>query len=397
MKLRTLLFAGIGVLSLQPTPVLAGDRLLVDVSAGISASRNPFLQTGDNTAAAAAFIQADPQFQISDEVSTISLNGTFRLNHYLSRYGSDVSARGGLNVERHLSSATLLRARASAQVARTSALDFFTAVGSGQFDGTAPLILPDVTFAGSRSRTTVLNAGVGLDHELNERERVAFDLDVTTSQFSQAGQSDYRFASANFDYRRAVSERTSAFAALRVGYSDYLGGRLDDGTILEPTVGIATQLNSRLSLEAGIGVSLSRVNVLNGRKDSRLVPSAHLTLCERLVDSKGCISASRGSQPTALSGLTTVTTVGFNYSRPISQRDQLVASANYTRTDRPSMLRASPGSDLLTASATYDRTISPRFAVFLTPSYARIFDSGLSRRADLAVRVGLRYRFGSQG
>ena len=396
MKIRGFLLAGGGALTLLPVPALAEERFYFDVSAGASASRNPFLQTGDNTASAAGFIQIDPQFEISDEVSEVTFSGSFRYNRYTRLYGDDASAQGGLKIERRLSSATLLRARASAQVARTSALDFIFSPGAGLPDETVPAVLPDVTFAGTRSHTTVFDAGVGLDHDINERERLAADLAVTTTQFSQAGQGDYRFVTGDLDYRRTLTERTSLFAAVRLGYSDFLGSKLDDGVIVAPTIGFSTQLNPRLTLEAGVGLSFNQVNDLGGRKDSRLVPSARLILCENVVSSKGCFKISRGSQPTALSGLTTVTTASFTYSKPINQRDQFYVSANYTRTDRPSTPRVGQSSDLLTAAATYDRTFNRRFSVYLTPSYARIFDSTVPRRADIAVRVGVRYRLGSQ-
>lgn len=397
VRLRALLQAGGGALALQAGPALAEEQFFFDLSAGTNASRNPFLQSGDNTAAAGAFIQVDPQLQILDEVSEVKLYGTFRYNHYTRSSGDDVSGQGGLSVERRLSPLTLLRGRASARVAQSSALDFTVAPGASPTDATAPVIFPDVTFAGTRSRTTVLGAGVGLDHDLNERERLVADLAVTTTQFSRAGQNDYRFVTGEVDYRRTISVRTSVFGALRVGYSDFLGSNLDDGVIVAPTVGISTQLNPRLSLEVGLGTSLSRVNELGGRKTTRLVASARILLCEAIVASKGCFELSRGSQPTALSGLTTVTTANFSYNIPIGQRDQLAASANYTATDEPSTRRAGQSTDLLTASATYNRTFNRRLSAYVTPSYARIFDSLLSPRSDIAVRVGVRYRIGSEG
>lgn len=397
MKLRVPLLAAGGALALQSGPAMADEKLTLDVSAGASASRNPYLQVGNNTAAASAFIQVDPQFRITDEDSEITLNGSLRYNRYSSHYGDDVSAQAGLDVERRLSPATMVHGRATAQVARTSALDFILIPGVGQPDETSPALLPDVTFAGTRSRTTVFYGAVGINHDLNPRERLAADFAATETQFSRAGQSDYRFLTGDFEYRRSVSERTSAFAALRIGYSDFLGTRLDDGLVIAPTIGIATKLNPRLSLEAGLGASLSIVNDLGGRKNSRLVPSARIVLCETVEASKGCFKISRGSQPTALSGLTTVTSASLSYSRPINQRDQFATSATYTRTDGSSILRRGQNADLLVASATYDRTFNRRFSAYITPSFARLFDAGVSRRTDIAVRVGIRYRLGSEG
>lgn len=395
ISLRVPLLSGGFALALHATPAAAEQRFYFDVAAGGSESRNPFLQTGDNTSAAAAFVQVAPHFGISDEVSEVTLDSTLRYNRYSRHYGDDASAYASLQAERRLSPQTLLRAHASGHVSRTSVQDFLAGRGVGQSDPGAPAPLPDVTFAGTRSRTIVLDAGVGLDHDLNERDRLEAGLAVTSTQFSQASQSDYRFATGDMSFRRSISERTSAFAAVRIGYSDFLKGKLSDGVFVSPTVGIATQLSPRLNLEGGLGVSYSRVNDLGGRKNSRLVPSGWMTLCERIVQDKGCFKLTRGSQPTAQSGLTTVTTAGFTYSKLIGLKDQLGASATYTRNDQPGTQRSGDIFDLLTASATYDRSFNRRFALYLTPSYARLLGTSVSRRSDLAVLVGVRYRFGS--
>lgn len=397
ITLRVHLLAGGVALTLFATPAAAEQIFLLDVYAGAGASRNPFLQIGEGTSAASVFIGIVPQVRILDEVSEVTLDASLRYNRYARLYGDDASASANFQVDRRLSALTKLRAHASARVARTSVQDFIAGPGVGQPDQGAPVLLPDVTFAGSRSRTTTLDAGAGIEHQLSARDRLVAEIAVTSTSFSMAGQSDYRFLTGDLGFNRRLSDRMSAFAALRVGYSDFLAGKLDDGTVIAPTVGIKTQLNPRLSLEAGAGVSFSRINGLSGRADSRLVPSAQIVLCETNVDSKDCIRISRGSQPTAANGLTTVTTANFSRSQKISQWDQLAVGASYTRTDRSSTARTGQGYELLTASATYDHSFDRRVAGFVTPSYTRLFDSNVRRRGDISVLLGIRYRFGSQG
>ena len=393
MMSRAIVLAGGVATAVYATPAAAEEKFLLDVFAGVGASSNPFLQVGDGTSAATVYIQAAPQFRISDEVSEVSLDASLRYNRYTRLYGDDASASASVRIDRRLSSLTKLRAHASARVARTSAQDFIAGPG---VDQSVPVLVSDVTFAGSRSRTTALDAGVGIAHQLSDRDRLDAEVAVSTTYFSALVQSDYRFVTGDLEFDRTLSERTSVFAALRVGYSDFLAGRLDDGTVIAPTVGIKTQINPRLSLEAGAGLSFSRVNGLTGR-DTSLVPSARVVLCETNVDNKNCIRISRGSQPTAASGLTTVTIVNVSRTQKLSQWDQLTIGASYIRSDRSSIGRTSQGYELLTASASYDHTFNRRFAAFVNPRYTKLFDSSVRRRADIGVLIGLRYRIGSEG
>ena len=374
------------------------DGFQLDVSGGASVESNPFLQAGGGTSAASVYAQLDPTFRKTDEVSSLVIGGTLRVEEYFRRYDPSISGRLGLDVSRRVSPNTTLRAHAAGSTSRTSALDFFTVPGAITPAIPPPILIPDVTFAGTSSRTTQLEAGVGIDQVITEREQISLDLASSVTRFSGSDQADYRYATATTVYRRTLSEQTSGYISLGVGATDYLGRSAGDGIIATPIVGVVTQLGPTISLEAGVGVSFTRVRRADGGHDSRIVPAARAELCQRVSAGTSGLHFSRESQPTALSGVSTVTNVGASVSRRLNEKDQLSGYASYTRTGRPSGAGATQSSaDLLATSVTYSRDFNRRFAGFITPSYTRLFDSGISRRANLGLRVGLRYRFGGAG
>lgn len=395
---RALHFAGWSGLLLIPGSAMAQDGLQLDLAGGGSASRNPFLQPGDDTAAAAAYIQADPRFRVSDEISTLVLEATVRVDQYIDRYDASTYASGGLTVTRQISPATSLRARALARTSQNSASDFFPLNGVVTSTTPTPSVLPDVSFAGTRTRSNSFEAAVGLDQKLSESEGLTIDLTSAATKYSRFGQSNYRFVTASTDYNRRLSETTWASFSLQVGASDYIGRRAGDGVIITPTAGLKTQLNSRLSLDAKAGVSLTRVTIFGGGHSSKFAPALQAKLCDRASGGETCAFVSHQTQTTALSGLAGVTNGGFMIFRRLNVRDQFDANVNVTLTGRATRSSfAQSGPDLVRAGANLTRNFNIRFAAFVSPSYARLFDVGAARRADVAIRVGLRYRLGAIG
>lgn len=394
MAYRKLLLGGCAGVLLCPGAAWAQNGLQVDVSGGASVERNPFLQTGSGTSGASVFVQLDPTYRVSDEVSTLVLGASFKVEEYFRRYDLNTSGRLGLDVSRRLSPNTMLRGHLGGRTSRTSALDFFQVPGALAPSTPPAIVIPDVSFAGTRARTTQFEAGVGIDHAINEREQISVDLASNVTRFSRSDQADYRYATATSEYRRKLSEQTQGFVSLRVGSSDYFGRRADDGIIFTPTVGLVTQLSPTLSLEAGAGASFSRAKLAGAGHSSRVVPAARAKLCDRAAAGSSCISFSRESQPTALSGISTVTNLGAVVTRRLNAKDEFSAFASYTLTGRASGPAASEAADLFTAAATYSHDFDRRFAGFVSPSYSRLFDNGTPRRSNPGLRVGLRYRFG---
>lgn len=396
MAYRAIFVAMSAGVILCPQVARAQNGLQLDLSAGASAERNPFFETGPNTASTALFFQLDPTYRTSDEISSLSLAGTFRVEEYLRRNDTSASARVRLDASRRISPNTTLRGFASARTSRTSALDLFANTLSLNPTPTLATAIPDVTFAAIDTRITQLEAGIGADHEINPREKISVDLSAGSTRFSQSGQANYRVLSANVVYDRKLSEKTWGYISVRALGSDYLGQSADDGFVLTPTAGVRTELSAKLSFEVGLGFSLTRFNRLGGGRITHVVPAVRAKLCQRAATGSLCLTASRETQPTALSGLTTVTNVGAVITRRLNAKDEFSAYLSYTLTGRPSGISAlTPGADLFTAAATYSHEFSKRFAGFISPSYTRLSQAGSARRSNPGVRLGLRYQLGN--
>lgn len=398
MTYREFLMAGSVCALLCPVTAWAQNGLQLDVSGGVGAERNPFLRPGGDTDSAAVYVQLDPSYRISDEVSTLKLDASMRVEEYFRRYNRSAMARLGLDVTRQLSPATTLRGHAAGRTSRTSALDFFPVPGSVTPATPLPITVPDVTFAGTDSRNTQLEAGIGVDLEINPREQVSADLTTSLTRFSRANEADYRFAMATASFSRRLSEQTSIVASMRAGVSDYIKRSDGDGIILTPTLGIRTEWGPKLTLEASAGLTMTRVSRIGGDRFSHVDPFLRANLCQRAAYGSTCATASHESQPTALNGITSVTTVGASHNRRVNLRDDLGVYASYNITSRPSgSLAAASGADLLALTATYNREFDKRLAGFITSSYTRLSDTGSPRRSNPGVRIGLRYRFGGYG
>ncbi|MEO6718406.1 MAG: hypothetical protein ABIM50_14315 [Novosphingobium sp.] len=387
--------AGLAGGLLCPSAAWADNGLQLDVSGGGSYERNPFLLPGDDTDSGAAYIQVDPTYRLTSKVSTVSIGGTLRAEKYFRRYDENLSARLGIDASRRVSSSTTLRGRFAARTSRTTALDFFSAPGALGPGSVPPVLLPDVTVAGNSTRTTELQAGMGFDLDLSQRDQLSADLAASITYFSGPSMSDFRYGSATVNYSRKLSERSSLSFSVRVGVFDYLDRTADDGVTYTPTVGLTTTLGPRVTLFVSGGASVSRVKRIDGSNFSTVAPSLQGKVCYRSENGSTCANAAHDSQPTGLSGLSTVSNFGVSVIRRLNAKDEFSAYASYTLTTRrPEALTTTPAADLLTITGTYSHDLSKKIAAFASPSYTYLTGTGTPRHSNPGMRIGLRVRFG---
>ena len=367
----------------------------LDVSAGGSYERNPFLLPGEDTGSAAVYVQIDPAYQLISDLTTVTFAANLRAEEYFRRYDTNLSARLGLDASHRLSPTTTLRGRVSGRSSRTNELNFFPAAGSVTPPTSPPIALPDVTLAGTTTRTSQIEAGLGLDLSISPRDQLTADVAASQTYFSGVAQSDFRYGSAAVDYSRKVSAQTSLSLSMRFSVFDYLERSADDGITFSPTVGIKSELGPRLSLDASAGVSVNRVNRIDGSRFSNVAAALRARMCYRSDTGSTCANAARQSQPTALSGLSTVTSFGVSTFRRLGSKDEISANVGYTLTSSPpEALSAATAPDLLSAGASYTHDFNRRFAGFVNASYTQVSDTVTPRRSNPGVRLGLRYRFG---
>ena len=371
-------------------------RISTDVSAGVAVGTNPYLQGGDNTSGVSAFFEVAPMLTYEDEVSSLTLRGRARIQPYLERYSADDALSLDLNVTRKLSDRLSVRGAAGFQTNRSSAQDILLdrQISLTPVIGLNPL-LSDISFIGQRTRTTSLNAQVGATWRPSEIEQGDVDVGTGVQRFGRRDLADYRYANQQFRYSRSISERTSLTAAVGFSEVDYLGRRAGDAFIVSPRIGIEQQIQQSWRLSASAGLSQTRIRRIDDRYSTRNTIALQGSLCQDRARGRLCFNADRSSQPTALGDVRSVTTVGAAFTQRLSDRDELLVNANYSRTSEPRLGgRGGGAASFAGASAEFTRKLNDRFSWFAGASFADIYQTNNPRRANYQARAGIRYRFG---
>lgn len=374
-------------------------EMTLDVSVGGGVATNPFLDSNGKTAGSVT-IGVSPSVFVEDELGESRLSGDLRLTQYFQHYGSDISGALEAATIRKLDERTQLQITASARTSRSALRDgllFSSAPG----DTPGPLVPPlspilDTTLAGTRARTTSIGTTIGIAHQLDELSGVNAAIELNGTYIDKGAGFDYRSASFSVGYQRQLSPRTTVTMGTQVGAVDYLGRRLGDSLIVSPRAGVQQQLSDRLNLVADAGISFVRTAVFGGHSE-RVTFAGSLGLCDRTPNRSLCLSGSRSAQPTALGGVSTVTTAALNYDARLSRVDRVALGARYGRTNEDGAgLPLVRVTDFVGASATYSRDISERVALTVTPSYAKLFDDLQPRSANYAIMFGLTMKLGKR-
>ena len=294
---------------------------------------------------------------------------------------------------------TSVSTRAGFQSSRSTLQDSFFLNPSDPFDpGFVPEVpLTDVTVAGRRVRVNTFDASAGINHVLSPSASISFSAVTSYSKFSDGVGSDYRTGFGNLQYSRRLSERTSVSASVSAGIADYIGSSIGDATIVSPQFGVEHQLSERVSLNASAGVSYASIDDGAGDRNGRTYISGQFSLCDRDVRSSICGSMSRSAEPTALGGISAVTSVAINYDLQLSLKDRFAVSGRYGRTDRssdPLFSNTRGKSEIYGAQAVYTRYLSDRVSFDIMPSFTKIYEPLVDRDPNYSIMASIKIRFG---
>ncbi|WP_339693396.1 hypothetical protein [uncultured Parasphingorhabdus sp.] len=373
-------------------------RLTIDLSFGGVADSNPFLLTNGDSSAAAT-VKIEPKVIWENESSSAIIDSSFRLSQYTNRYGRDEAARIGAQARTQVDERTSVSTRAGFQSSRSTLQDSFFLNPSDPFDpGFVPEVpLTDVTVAGRRVRVNTFDASAGINHVLSPSASISFSAVTSYSKFSDGVGSDYRTGFGNLQYSRRLSERTSVSASVSAGIADYIGSSIGDATIVSPQFGVEHQLSERVSLNASAGVSYASIDDGAGDRNGRTYISGQFSLCDRDVRSSICGSMSRSAEPTALGGISAVTSVAINYDLQLSLKDRFAVSGRYGRTDRssdPLFSNTRGKSEIYGAQAVYTRYLSDRVSFDIMPSFTKIYEPLVDRDPNYSIMASIKIRFG---
>tara|TARA_R110000765_G_scaffold199851_1_gene305414 strand:- start:508 stop:1746 length:1239 start_codon:yes stop_codon:yes gene_type:complete len=373
-------------------------RITLDVSLGGTADSNPFLLTNGESAASAT-VKVEPKVVWENESSSAIIESSFRLSQYTNQYGRDEAVRIGAQARTQLDERTSISTRAGFQSSRSTLQDSFFLSSSDPFDpGFIPEVpLTDVTVAGRRVRVNTFDASAGIDHVLSPSNSISFSAVTSYSKFSDGVGSDYRTGYGNLQYSHRLSERTSVSASVNAGVADYIGRSAGDATIVSPQFGVQHQLSERISLNASAGVSYASIDDGLGDRNGSTYASGRFSLCDRGVRSSFCGSLSRSAEPTALGGISAVTSAALNYDLKLSLKDRFSISGRYGRTDRssdPLFSTVQGKSEIYGAQIVYTRYISDRVSFDIMPSLTKIYEPLADRDPNYSIMASVKIRLG---
>lgn len=375
-------------------PASADTRMGVDVAAGGSVESNPYLT--NSSADFSGSLQIDPWLRVNDDVSTVDVRGNLTVRRYTqSANGTDVSGNATLATTRRLSPYVSLSGGLNYFTARNGINLGFASVGPNDPVPPPTTPLPDITLGGTRARTQSLTGNLGISARLSPLDQLGASFSASRFTNNSVAGRDFNYLNAGLNYARTLSERTAITASVRYGRSNYVGTRTGDGTIITPEVGIERTLSPTTTLSASLGASFTRSTRADGTTEKFTSLSGQARICRNLDTAAMCLAAARTAQPTALGGISALTTVNLNYGKRISRRDNINLGIGFNSSSNEQPFAAGPdASKYYTAMGTWTRNFNPRLSAYVSPSYSRITNSSNSYNS-FRLSAGLRLSFGA--
>ncbi|MEP3224695.1 MAG: hypothetical protein ABJO01_01880 [Parasphingorhabdus sp.] len=379
---------------LSAVPAMAETSFVTDVSIGVGASTNPYLENGPVDSTGSVSISVAPRLVVTESVTTFKLRGYARLEEYEEDFRTNNGYGLSGSVDHELSERTQLRGRLGYSGSILGVNDAFFNPPEVFDDNFLPIIADDIALNGLDQRRHTVQTGIGITHSLTELDSISADAGVSLIRFSGGGvQNEYNFFNQNLGYSRIISDRTSIGASVGFGQVNYLGQRQGDSTIITPSVNISHQLSEDFTLSASAGVSFANSKNLIGTSKSQDF-SGSLSLCRTTETGNLCLSGSRSTSPTSFDGVRSQTSFTLGYSQQLNRDDSLTFNAGYSRSSN-SVFGISDDFDYLRTSATYNRRFTDRISGFVSAGYSDSFQSGINRRANTQVSVGIRFTLGN--
>jgi hypothetical protein len=376
-------------------PAVAGVTAGGDVSLGGTLVSNPYLEV-NSSATVSATAEVSPWIRLRDDQSLLELRGDVLVNLYAQNYGDEITPSVRLNGNRQLSPYVGISGGLGYRSSR-GGLHYNLVTQNGPADTQQPITtpLPDVTFAGNRTRNELIDGSFGLNWRISPFDHLGVSFNAQRSTYDAAIASDYNFFNGALTYGRTLSDRTTLTASVFVGRSDYSNTNTGDGTTVSPQVGIQQRLSPTWTLDVSAGATFVRTNLADGSIRKFTTFAGQAALCKRQSRSNFCLNAAQSAQPTAIGGIRSATNVSLNYENQLSLRNSLSASLVWSRDGDAQQAGIIGGSSTFYgASATLARHFNRRLSAFFSPSYSR-YSNVVSPRSNIQVSIGIRYSFGA--
>lgn len=403
-KLLVRALAGASLLSLVAVaPAGAQNQTFLDLQAGVGYSTNPDLRR-DGVGSGYGRISAYGFHSWNSERTQTSLSGYVENTAYLRRLGNrqafSVNAATSTKASENLSLFGSLGV--SGDFGAQLSSRFFgapadTIVADPLFPPTSVIVVtPDLVALSQRQYR--LSAAGGGSYVLSPRDSLTGTFGAQRIWFTGGGVGplavrDYNQYDASLAWRHRVNERLSAGVRLLASRADYTLGR--SVTTYGPQLTADLSLSENLQLGGGIGfVRTERGGNGAGLDSSSTDLAFDASLCRSLEYESFCARIARRSQSVALGSAPSSSSFVADYSRRLSARDQLQASAQFVTTGASREI-ALGRQNFYSVSGAYDRKISTRLSAGVNLIARKFTVGGPDPDADIGGSIYLRNRFGS--
>ena len=378
------------------TAAQAETRAYVDVSAGVGASSNPYLQTGTSTGSGAATIEVLPSVEVTSERSTLTIGGAARYEEHFRRYSSDLSGRADASYDYGLSEFTRFRVEAGFASSMGGSRDLLTTSLNGAND---PVVNPnaDLSGIGIRYRQYDYGTNVRLTSTFSTYNTVQIGGGVQFFDVDSAVARPYRNYNANAGYQRQLSERLTIGPKVSYTKIDYRNVTIGDGEIITSTLDAKYQLSETVSVEASAGAAFASIVQTATTNIKQTGFLGNLLICDTRETTTICVNGSRSVGATALGGISNSWSISGSMSWQLSERDRISAVASHYRTDQfatSALLFGASRNRIVSSTLTYSRQLGERLFLDLSAQHEKVWGQPVARNANFAGVATIRYRFG---
>jgi len=389
-------------LAAATTALLASGSAFADARVGATVgvrggySTNPYSATVNDTGAATVTGSFSPRIVLASPTGSTQIDGDITHSEFSQRYSGATNYSVGISSTQQFTPTVSLQGGAGYSSQFRNALFANLNPNIPPVGPDDPIIVDPTAGATLGRRIESLNGNLGLTYMLSPRDTLSLYAQGSQVDFGEltSGVNSYDTIAGGFSYMRTLNARTSLGLGVNLSRSNYHNETIGDGRQLSPSVIFDTRLSPRLALHLSVGATFSDTDIdLTGGSVKRTSFSGSASLCNQGDRSNLCVEASRSVAPTALSGISTVTSLGANYRYTLSARDSFTLRAGYSSSQRIYGIFTDKY-DYGTAAASYSRKFNERLSGTVSISYSDAYSSIISREPNFWGTVGVSYRLG---
>jgi hypothetical protein len=295
----------------------------LDGSVRLGYDANPFLSAGSDTSTGYVQASIEPKLTQRNATGEVSLSGHFDRTEYLRNYGHNNNYGAEFEAKQ----------RVSAKLNLFAGLRYDSEVigqGDDAVTGGVPDI--DVNLIGLRRRAETFAASGGFQYQPTSKDTISVSGGTTAIRYGNGPDgNDSTNIGGSVGWQHAINGKTKFGVRSSLYRIDYDTPGLST-LIMQPEVTFTTALTATWTIEAGLGVSFSRLTLPGGGNDINTNGlSGSLQACHKGVKDNLCIYGERTVSASGAGGTAVRTQGGINYRHAINPRLNFLANATYAR------------------------------------------------------------------